>query len=143
MPDINRNKIRQMLEYLEDTTEMDYRHVRRLLENPRAILKGGLDTKEERKFGNVIRVSEQKEFFALLAKEAKLSGRARQQFDWAVHPRNIGTTLRRAQEHTKPKPEKKKRGAKRKGRKRRPKRAPRSTWLYSNHVWIVVLTVCR
>jgi len=108
MPDLNRNKIRQILKYLEDTKEINYRHVRRVLEDPRAILKGGLDTKEERRFGNVIRVQEQKEFFALLAKKAKLSGRARQQFDWAVHPRNIGTTLRRAQEHTKPKPEKKK-----------------------------------
>ena len=101
MPNLSRDQIRMILKYLEDTTEMNYRHLQRALENPRALLKGVVDTKEERKFGNSIEVNEQPEFFKQLSEEMKLSGRARQRFEWATHPRNIGTTLRRAQEHAK------------------------------------------
>ena len=80
---------------------MNYRHTLRVLDDPNAVLKGVADTEKERKFGNVIRVAEQPDFFALLKEEMGLEGRAREKFEWALHSRNIGTTLRRAQEHAK------------------------------------------
>ena len=98
MPDLNRQQIREILEYLEETTDIDALEVRRAIEHQGAILKGAPDTKEERKFGKVISVDEQKEFVEKLSEEMELSGRAREQFEWAMHSRNIGSTFRKMKE---------------------------------------------
>jgi hypothetical protein len=101
MPDLTRDQIRTILQYLEDTTEVNYRHMDRVFTDRNAVLKGVPDTEKERKFGNIIHLSEQKDFFEMLKDEMQLEGRARQQFDWAFHSRNISATLRKAEEHAK------------------------------------------
>lgn len=97
MPDLSRDQIKDLIDYLEATTEMDYREHKRLVHYRGAPVKGTIDTKRERKFGRRIRRQEQEEYFEMLKEESGISGRAREQFEYLTHPRRIASTMRKVE----------------------------------------------
>lgn len=97
MPDLSRDDIKDLIDYLEENTEMDYREHKRLVHYRGAPVKGTIDTKRERKFGRRIRRQEQEEYFEMLKEASGISGRAREQFEYLTHPRRIASTMRKVE----------------------------------------------
>lgn len=98
MPDLSRDDIKDLIDYLEANTEMDYREHKRLVHYRGAPVKGTIDTKRERKFGQRIRRQEQEEYFEMLKEASGISGRAREQFEYLTHPRRIASTMRKVEQ---------------------------------------------
>ena len=97
MPDLSRQQIREILEWIEGTTNIDKRQLRRVLVEKRGLLHGAPGTDEERKFGKVIEPREQTEFFGAVAEEMQLTKKQREKLMFYTHPRRIGGTLRRVE----------------------------------------------
>jgi len=97
MPDLSRDQTRKIIQRARAKNNISVRQAKRVLERG-GLLYGKADSKEERKYGNVIERREQGDFFNQLADDMKLSKSERRNLLWSIRDENIGKTLRDATE---------------------------------------------
>ena len=101
MLNLSRDQVRKILEYLEAETNITQKQLWRVLEKHGGILRDGVDTAEERKFGHQIRPQERGDFFDEIAKEMHLTHEQQRKLRYAISPQHIRETLRRIEKEAK------------------------------------------